>query len=112
MGLIDQLVPGHTPSVADSPYAQPVEGKVLRSVSSVTAGMYVTVTPLDGDRLEWGPLPWQPRVEPVTEPDGMLVCRIVYPQAGDRALIVFEGEGHNPWAQWWPVGRGYEDTRV
>ena len=109
--LLRTLIAGERPDPADGAYRAPVEGRVLRTLSGVTTGLSATVRDFDGDRHEFGPMPWTPRVEPVTEPDGMLVCRIVWPQAGDRVLIAFEGEGHNPWAvMYWPAN--YEDTRV
>lgn len=102
--VFQSLLPGHVKRTHADAYREPVEGKVLRSLSSVTQAMTVVIAGFDGGRHEFGPMPWMPRVEPVTEPDGMLVCRVVFPVAGDRALIVFEGEGHDPWVScWWPA---------
>ena len=85
------LLPGHVTRRHTDAYRQPVEGKVLRTLSSVTAAMSVVIEGFDGARHEFGPMPWMPR-------------GAVFPVAGDRALVVFAGEGHDPWvAAWWPA---------
>jgi len=113
MDLIGSLIPGYQPPPRDS-YTTLVEGRVLTAPASVTQGLYFTISQFDAEAHKWGPAPWMPRVEPVTEPDGMLVCRILMPAAGDRVLIGFTGDdGGSPWVvAWWPASRGYENTNV
>lgn len=113
MDLIGSLIPGYQPPVRQE-YTTLVEGRVLTTPTAVTQGLYFTIRQFDDEAHRWGPAPWMPRVEPIVEPDGLLVCRILMPTVGARVLIGFVGDdGSSPWVvAWWPVTATYENTNV
>lgn len=112
--LLAGLIPGLKAPAAPG-YHLGVEGRVLRNVASAKDGMYFVITAFDGETHEWGPAPWGPeRTFQYSDPDGNTVLDWLLPLSGDRVLVHFPGGStDNPWVvDWWPVGRGYEETRV
>jgi hypothetical protein len=84
------------------------QGVVEGKVKNVDAkGLYFTVPDWDGGKFTFGPAPWPvSRVEPaVSGADAPHDHAETKPSAGDRCLVVFEGEGvSNPWCVgWWPA---------
>lgn len=94
-----------------------VHGIVTKNLNDETRLLTVRVPSFDeldeppagGKRTEhhWDCL-WHPRVEPHPEPDGDLVCRIVWPVKGDRATVVFDDDAVPTVVTYWPKATTYE----
>lgn len=76
------------------PQAQAYQAEVVDAPASLNSKVTVTVPGIDDGMFEHAGAPWMPRTGAVQET----------PEAGDRALVVFDDTGM-PWVvAWWPEG--------
>ena len=55
---------------------------IVNTVASLTADVYVTIPGVDDGQNKWGPCFWEPRIGAGGS--------VVYPQAGDDAVVVLD----------------------
>jgi hypothetical protein len=112
MDTIASLFPGSPAPTRDTYQSGTYEGVFSRAPASHTDGAYFTLPALDNLTTEFGPCPWQVRMVEMSQLDGP-VGRYLLPIVGDRCFVTFVGEGNDPIiVLWWPVGRGFTETRV
>ncbi|MCW3040940.1 MAG: hypothetical protein JWM31_2845, partial [Solirubrobacterales bacterium] len=83
-------------------------------------GAYFYLDSFDEGVNEFGPCPWTVRTLETTETGDTtadVIARHLLPAVGDRCWVTFTGDadgvGDNPVIlMWWPLGRGFQDTRV
>lgn len=112
MDTIASLFPGPLPPSRTTFNTGIHEGRFSRAPASQFVGAYFKLDSFDDGVNEFGPCPWHVRSIEYSQPDG-IVTQHLFPAVGDRCFVAFIGEGNDPIiVGWWPIGRGFQETRV